>query len=390
MCIEKSLHEQYTDTKNGSKFLLADDIDTYLERYRDQGLLRSLKNEKYDKKRYLNFSSNDYLALSSDVEALNYGFQAALHYGTGSTGSRLLSGNHDIFYEFEKTIAKNKQTESALIFNSGYIANLSVISAFSALGYQLIFDKLNHASMYQGADLKTLKRFKHLNYEQLEDILKNTPGKKVIASETVFGMDGDKADVEQLIRLSEQYDAVLYLDEAHATGLYGKDGYGLSTDYQFDSERTVIMGTFSKALASSGAYVACSAKFKEFLIQVSKGFTYSTALSPFCIAVAWYNWDRMPSSIWEFRRNFLQDTAKFLRIELRNAGIKFVGRDTNIVAITYDDVDEMLKDHEKLLQNDIITSAIRRPTSPTPRIRIAVNAAHTYTQVSRIAEILKK
>lgn len=366
-------------------------IDAYLEDLKQHNLLRQLTAYDADSE-YLDFSSNDYLALSHNVESINAGICAVQRYGTGSTGSRLLSGNKRIFDEFERTIAIDKHMESALIFNSGYIANLSTIAALQALRYQLVFDKLNHASMYQGAyfqhsDLKHLLRFNHLDYEHLEEILrKNNSTEKVIVSETVFGMDGDIADLHQLIHLAEKYNALLYLDEAHATGLYGNHGYGISTNFDFDVSRTIIMGTFSKALASSGAYVACSQKFKEFLLQISKGFIYSTALSPFCIGVAQHNWKMLPQLNKE--RKELIAKASYLRKKLVTNGYKCIGNKTNIVPIVYDDTAKMLDDYRKFRDQKIITSAVRRPTSPTPRIRIAVNVSHSYSDMDRLAETL--
>ena len=361
------------------------DLDQYIDQLKSQSLYRELPKFSGGA---LDFSSNDYLALSHNQESIQAGIATAQQYGTGSTGSRLLSGNKSIFEAFEYQIAKDKHFESSLIFNSGYVANLSVISAFASFGYTLIFDKLNHASMYQGADLKSLKRFKHLNYDDLQKILENTPGKKLIASETVFGMDGDIADIEKLAELADKYNAILYLDEAHATGLYGSHGYGLSTKFSLNPETTIVMGTFSKALASSGAYVSCSQKIKNFLIQVSKGFIYSTALSPFCIGVAKYNWKLLP--LLNDERSRLLQNADKLREMLSAEGYSCGGYNTNIVPILFSSTEHMLQMHKKLKNTGIITSAVRRPTSPTPRLRIALNALHSDDDLINLKEALSK
>lgn len=370
----------------------------YLDKLKSESLFRRLSQFHG-----IDFSSNDYLSLSKNSESLEAGVRAAKKFGTGSTGSRLLSGNKAIFESFEKQIALDKKFQNALIFNSGYVANSSVISAFASMGYLLIFDKLNHASMYQ-YDLKNtnfrknsfssefnfeLKRFPHLNYEKLEEILekyKNYP-KKLIASETVFGMDGDKADIKILSELARKYDAILYLDEAHATGLYGEKGYGLSTNFELDPLSTIVMGTFSKALASNGAYVACSDLFKDFLIQVSKGFIYSTALSPFCIGVAQHNW-KMVSSLDNVRREIFVKSDYF-RNGLESAGLEYIGHNTNIISVVFDSTEIMLETHKNLLNKKIITSAVRKPTSPTPRLRIAINAHHSYEDIDLLLENLK-
>jgi 8-amino-7-oxononanoate synthase len=354
-------------------------------------LYRSLK--KYDTalERSLNFSSNDYLSLSNNEDSIAAGCKAAKTCGSGSTGSRLLSGNAEIFEKFEGLISVDKKFESSLIFNSGFIANVSVISALCIPETILIFDKLNHASMYYGADpaKSKLVRYKHLNYDELEGILKKHDSckNKVIASETVFGMDGDTADLGALSYLSQKYGAVLFLDEAHATGLYGKNGYGLSTDFQLDPDLTIVMGTFSKALSSSGAYVAGRQLTKEYLINKSRGFIYSTALSPFCIGTAMYNWNLL-RTLGETRRRIIEFSDNFRR-DIFELGYKTTGSGTNIVSIVFDDVDEMFRVNEKLLENGVSASAVRPPSSPTPRIRFAVTAAHTKEDLNFVMELLK-
>jgi len=355
------------------------EIEEYLNSLKSDGLLRTLSNNVG-----IDFSSNDYLGLARNQESLNAGILAAQQFGTGSTGSRLLSGNQAIFVEFEKEIAKALKFEDALIFNSGYVANLSVISSFVAMDYLIIFDKSNHASMYHGAQNGRLERFNHANYERLESILKkhrDNP-KKLVVSETVFGMDGDIADVRTLSYLAKKYNAVLYLDEAHATGLYGKDGYGIASEFELDKQSTIIMGTFSKALASNGAYVACSSKFKNYLIQVSKAFIYSTALSPFSIGVARYNWSNLPN--FESIRKNVFEKSKYAMELLQNNKIEYFGHGTNIILLPYSSTEKMLDVHKKMLSQGIVSGAIRRPTAPTPRIRISINANHSYEDIDSL------
>ncbi len=199
-------------------------------------------------------------------------------------------------------------------------------------------------------------------------------------------MDGDIADLQRLSDLAHKYGAFLYLDEAHATGLYGKRGYGFSTNFNLDNDSIIIMGTFSKALASCGAYVACSKILKDYLIQVSKGFIYSTAISPFCVGVAQYNWRKLPD--FDDMRVEILKKSDYFRQELKKRVTKFLGKNTNIVAVTFGDTEEMLAVHERLLKKNIITSAIRRPTSPTPRIRLAFNATHSYEDINLLLDAL--
>lgn len=368
-------------------------IKEYIGELKSENLFRTLNRHDGG----VDFSSNDYLGLSWNVASMEAGMNAARRFGTGSTGSRLLSGNPQIFEDFESQIAKDKHAESALIFNSGFIANSSVISAFADAGYLMIFDKLNHASMYQfnfapvskSKKEPRLIRFGHLSYDQLDQILrdhKDNP-RKFIASESVFGMDGDIADVQRLSDLASKYGAMLYLDEAHATGLYGRNGYGITTTVDLNPENTIVMGTFSKSLASSGAYVTCANLFKEYLVQVSKGFVYSTALLPFCIGVAQYNWNLLPE-FGEVRKRILE-LSEYLRNGLSEIGLEYSGSGTNIVPIIFDSIKEMLGVHEELLKASIVTSAVRRPTSPTPRIKIAVNAHHSRKDIDNLLGVIK-
>lgn len=336
----------------------------------------------------VDFSSNDYLGLSQNPDIIEAGIDATQKYGAGATGSRLLSGNPDLFENFEEQIAHDKRTESALIFNSGFQANSGILECLSSKDTVVIFDMLNHASMYQGvfASGAKLKRFRHLDYAHLEEILKDISKEYtsvLIVSETVFGMDGDIADIRTLVDISAKYDALLYLDEAHATGLYGENGYGLSTNFNFDEEKTIVMGTFSKAIGSSGAYVACSAFIKDFLIQRCKSFIYSTALSPFCIGAAQKSWQMLPF-LGDLRKSIMQK-AKQARRVLNGAGYE-----TNIVPILFRTTEEMLAKKQSLLENGVIVSAIRPPTSPTPRLRIAINATHSNDDINKLIGILRR
>ncbi|MDR1332927.1 MAG: 8-amino-7-oxononanoate synthase [Holosporales bacterium] len=334
---------------------------------------------------YLDFSSNDYLGLSRNGDVIEEGIKAAYVYGAGSTGSRLLSGNKLIFEEFESIIANDKKTESSLIFNSGFQANAGVIDCLADKDTLVVFDKLNHASMYQGvfASSAKLVRYNHLDYDHLESILKNSNARDVIiASETVFGMDGDFADMRALIDLSDKFGVLLYLDEAHATGLYGYQGYGLSTDFEFDQQRTVIMGTFSKALGSFGAYVACSTLIKNYIIQKCRSFIYATAIPPFCIGASMAAW-KMLKSLEEVRKDLLA-AAEDLRRQLTASGLDVNGSGSNIIPIMCDNVESMIMMKERCLSSGIIVSGITRPTVPTPRIRIAITAHHSRDDIERL------
>ncbi|MBR1479777.1 MAG: 8-amino-7-oxononanoate synthase [Alphaproteobacteria bacterium] len=357
------------------------EISDYLELSRSELTFRMLPEYCEG---YIDFSSNDYLGLSKDTRVIEAGIEAAQKYGAGATGSRLLSGNFELFDAFEKQIAKDKGTEDALIFNSGYHSNAGILECLADKKTLVIFDKLNHASMYQGvfASGAKLLRFHHLDYENLEELLQqnvNSFPKIIVVSETVFGMDGDIADVATLSKLSHQYGALLYLDEAHATGLYGINGYGISTLFELDKSQTIIMGTLSKALGGLGGYVACSSMIKSFLLQKCKSFIYSTALSPFCVGAAAKSWEII-RTLDDARAELLR-RAQDLREKLGGAG-----KGTNIIPVLFEHTADMLMKRGELQGAGIIVSAIRRPTSPTPRLRIALSTRHSDEDVAKLLE----
>jgi 8-amino-7-oxononanoate synthase len=362
-------------------------IGDFVSNQEKQGLARTLpswNNSPCD------FSSNDYLALSRHETVIEAGCCAARLYGAGSTGSRLLSGNIPIFAELEDRIALGKGTKAALYFSSGFQANASLIKALANRDSVLLFDKLNHASMYYGAFASRAKlvRFEHLDYSCLEEQLKEHSSRRMlIASETVFGMDGDMADIGVLSSLAEKYGAFLYLDEAHATGLYGPDGYGLSTTCHLNPETTIIMGTFSKALGGSGAYVACSQLLKDYFVQTCGGFIYSTAPSPFCVGAAICSWD-LVKNMGNTRTRILE-LALMLRQHVKNAGYYVLGTETNIVPIVFQDVEKMVLNKDILQASGISVSGIRPPASPTTRIRFAVNAMHERANIEAVLRVLR-
>ena len=226
--------------------------------------------------RKIDFSSNDYLGLSQKKALLDAAMQSGHQFGVGATGSRLLSGNNPLFETLESRIAHDKGTQSALVFNSGFQANSTVLS--SLLDSRVLkakpivfFDRLNHASLYQAMFLSDaeLVRYKHLDCDHLSACLtryQHDTRPKFIVTETLFGMDGDILPLSRILELARAHRAFLYLDEAHAVGMTGPQGYGLSTTIQHDVP-CIVMGTLSKALGCSGAYVACDALVKDYLIN---------------------------------------------------------------------------------------------------------------------------
>lgn len=352
-----------------------------------------------NQKSYLNFSTNDYLGLSRHPKILEVATYALQEYGIGATGSRLLSGNNELFESLEIKIAQDKRTEAALIFNSGFQANFSALSALldpKVLGTKplVFFDKLNHSSLYQAIFLSNpeLIRYKHNDIDHLTSLLnkyKQDNRPKFIVTETIFGMDGDILPLQKIVTLSKQHTAFLYLDEAHATGIFGPRGYGLSTTVDLTNISCLIMGTFSKALGCSGGYIACNQIIKDYLINKAAGFIYSTANSPAVIGAASKAWDMIENLGTE--RKHLFSLSEILRNKLVDLEFNIGLSSSHIIPIILGSEELAIDLKEKLFHHRIIVSCIRPPTvlPGSSRIRIAVNTSHTEQDIDQLIKILK-
>ncbi len=227
------------------------------------------------------FCGNDYLGLSHHPRLIRAAQQALESEGVGSGASRLISGTSEIHEKLEKRTALFKNKESALVYTAGYLANLGVLSALAGQDDVIVMDKLCHASLIDGAKLSgaTLRVFPHKNYERCEELLAQCHDKKIfLVSDTVFSMDGDRADIQKLIQLKEKYQAFLILDDAHGTGVMGKKGRGATEG--FEDQIDVITGTFSKALGAIGGFAAMSSEIRQYLINKSRSFIFATSLPP--------------------------------------------------------------------------------------------------------------
>ncbi|MFN7835435.1 MAG: aminotransferase class I/II-fold pyridoxal phosphate-dependent enzyme [Burkholderiaceae bacterium] len=351
----------------------------------------------------LDFTSNDYLGLSRHPAVIDAACEYTRRYGAGATGSRLLSGNLPCFAELETAIAEAKGTEAALVFNAGYQANATVLAALTSPTVwqsepQLFTDRLNHASLHHACRLNGLRqiRYRHNDLAHLRDCLeKNAVADRprFIVAETVFGMDGDCVDMAALTALADEFGAFLYLDEAHATGLYGQHGYGLSSGWWrpagTTAHRGVAMGTFSKALGGQGAYIACSAAVRDFLINQCTGFIYSTAPAPASIGAALAAWRLVPQM--NATRAAVFAKADALRAACQTLGLNTGPSTGHIVPLIVGAVDaaEALRDH--LQTAGFSGSLIRPPTVPphTARIRIAIGAQHGAHDIAHLIESLR-
>jgi 8-amino-7-oxononanoate synthase len=361
-----------------------------------EGLHRLRKTRMFDPSRpgVLNVSSNDYLGLSRNPQCIARACEFAQAWGAGSASSRLICGTLPIHEALEAKLSRLKESEAALIMGSGFQTNASVLATLldrQALNAEpLVFaDKLNHASMHEGCRLAGVRqiRFKHLDLNHLESLLTKhagTPGPRFILSESVFSMDGDRTDVRALAWMADRFGAFLYLDEAHAVGVLGPGGLGLASGV--DIAQGLVMGTFSKALGSYGAYVCCSSTVREYLVNRAPGFIFSTALPPAALGAADAALDLILSMDKE-REHLLSSAARF-RNALHAEGLDTGQSDTQIVPVMAGEESRALQAMSALQDEGILAVAVRPPTVPPggSRLRISLTARHTTEDVDRLAE----
>lgn len=319
----------------------------------------------------LNLSSNDYLGLSQDPRLIAAAQEAAARWGVGAGASRLVVGHLALHEEVEARLAAFKGTEAAVIFSTGYMANLGALSALVGPGDTVFCDRLNHASIYDGIRLSgaTLARYPHRDVNRLEALLRKAgPGRRLMVTDSIFSVDGDLAPLRDLVDLKDRYGAVLMVDEAHATGVLGEKGAGLAEALGLTGRVEVHMGTFSKALGSLGGYVAGDRRLIDYLHNRARSFIYSTALPPpvlGAIAAALDLVVRGP----ERRAYLLQEAEKF-RQELRQAGFDTLGSETQIVPVLAGENARTLEFAAELRERGLMAVALRPPTVPPGQARV--------------------
>jgi len=329
----------------------------------------------------LNLSANDYLGLAQDPRVVEAAQAAAARWGTGAGASRLVAGHFALHQAVEQQLAGFKGVEAAVIFSSGYAANLGVISALAGPGDVIFSDRLNHASIYDGIKLSgaSLARFPHRDLERLEQLLHKTPGgkRRLIVTDSVFSVDGDLAPLTGLVALKERYGAWLMIDEAHATGVLGPRGGGLAEALGLTSRVEIHMGTFSKALGSLGGYVAGDRRLIDYLHNRARSFIYSTGMAPpvlGAIAAALEIVAREPQR----RAHLLEEAEKFRR-GLAGAGLNTLGSETQIIPVLVGENARTLEFAARLRERGLMAVALRPPTVPPgrARVRFSLSAAHS-------------
>ena len=347
---------------------------------------------KRDDKEYLMMASNNYLGLTFDPRVIEGAVKGAQQYGTGSGGSRLVSGTFPLFRELENALAKFKNTEKALVFNTGYMANVGTISAIADKNTIIFSDALNHASIIDGCRLSrgTVKAYSHCDVDELKYLLKqvNRNTRKLIVTDGVFSMDGDIAPLDKLYELSRDYNALLMVDDAHATGTIG-NGHGTAAYFNLEKEIDIQLGTLSKSLGSVGGYVAANSTIIDYLVNTSRSFIFSTALSPADIGASLTALQILETDATVLGR--LQANVNYMADQLLSMGIDATN-ETPIFPILIGSNEDTLAVSDYLYEAGIIGTAIRPPTVPIgeSRIRLTVTAAHDKEQINYVCQSLHK
>ena len=344
-------------------------------------------------KSLINFSSNDYLGLSKHPSLMLASQNYTKQYGTGSTASRLVTGTYDIHEKLEQKLAKVCGKEAALLFNTGFQANTTIIPSLVDQKSLVLCDRLVHNSILQGIFLSKArwKRYQHNDLSHLERLLKKAVllgyNRILIVTETVFSMEGDRSDVDGLIQLSQQYNTLLYLDDAHALGIMGEKGMGLTAN---KSGIDISLGTFGKAIGSFGAFITTSKLIRDYLINCCPGFIYTTALPPAVIGSIDAAIDLVPSL--DKERTYLGGRIDYLQNQLINLGYKVCNSISPIIPVIIGDEEKALNLSQYLETNGILATAIRPPTVPknTARIRFVLSSKHQPEQINYLISLLKQ
>lgn len=378
---------------------LESELADELGRLNENHLLREFKNiegaqspvVEIDGKPYINFCSNNYLNLSTHPKVVAASREAAEKFGTGGGASRHVSGNHALYEELEEKTAQFKGHESCLVFPTGYMANVGVLSALCGKNDVIFSDELNHASLIDGCRMSRAetKVYPHCDVNALEDLLKENKNakQKFIVTDGIFSMDGDLPPLPGIVELAETYDATLIVDDAHGTGTLGENGRGIAEHFGLEGKIPVVVGTYSKALGSLGGFVCASNTVTDYLKNKARSLIYTTALPPTVLAASCAAIDVAQEE--PLRREKLQQNAKLLRESLIKAGYNVGNSKHHIIPVIVGGTEETLTLSQKLFDNGILAVAIRPPTVPvgTSRIRFSVMAEHTVEQFSMFTAI---
>lgn len=341
---------------------------------------------------YLGFASNDYLGLANHPDVVAAFQQAATEYGVGSGASHLVHGHTHHHHALEEALARFIGRERVLLFSTGYMANMGVVSALAGRGHSVYQDRLNHASLLDAGIVSraNMTRYRHNDLAQLADLLANDKAKrKFVVVDGVFSMDGDIAPLPELAALCQRYDAQLMVDDAHGFGVLGQTGGGCAEHFQLSAhELPILVGTLGKAFGTFGAFVAGSETLIETLIQFARPYIYTTALPPAvaaasCASLALLQYDTQ-------RRDALHENIRYFREGAQAIGLPLMASQTPIQPIMLGDDASVLKAANYLRENGVLVGAIRPPTVPegTGRLRITLNANHSKSDIDALLVLL--
>ncbi len=348
-------------------------------------------------RRVLNLSSNNYLGLAAHPRVKEAAARAAQVYGCGSGASRLLCGNMSLHQTLEQRLAAFKGKEAALLYSSGYAANVGALSCLLSSGDYVFSDELNHASIVDGCRLSRARIgiYPHKDVAALGKMLHEarsaaTHSRRLVVVDGVFSMDGDVAPLPELVKLATRYDAILMVDEAHATGTVGPKGQGVAAHFGLEDRVTIVMGTLSKALGSQGGFIAASQDLVKFLTNHSRSFIFSTALAPPAVGAALESLSILEESPSLPER--LQSNATYIREGLRRLGFNILQSETQIVPIIVGEAAATMDMAGRLLIEGLLVSALRPPTvsKGSSRLRLSVMANHTKEDLDFALATLKK
>jgi len=376
------------------------DIQNELEQLKSNDMFRQISSIQKKEGEYvfvngeklINFSSNDYLGISTDKELVKEfieKYSNSSEFCFSSASARLLSGTSDIYSKLEKNLAHIFQKESALLFNTGFQCNLGVISSIISQGDVIFSDKLNHASIIDGMRLSgaAFFRYKHLDYDNLESLLikhRNKYKRAIIISESLFSMDGDFAEIDKLIELKKKYDALLMIDEAHAFCAIDDNCAGMSNYKDVD----IITATFGKALASFGAFVVASKSVIEYITNKARSFIFSTSIPP--VNIMWTNW--LLSEKWEYmqyRRTQLSTLVVKIHKLLKDLNIR-TASESQIIPIILNTPTQAGELAKNLENYGYFVLPIRPPSVPigTSRLRLSLTANMEYDRIKQLFELI--
>jgi len=344
-----------------------------------------------DNREVIMLASNNYLGLSTEQGIKEAVIRVIQKYGTGSGGSRLTTGNYDLHEQLERELADFKKTEDALVFNTGYMANVGVLTTVVGAEDVIICDKLNHASIIDGCRLSKAKLlvYKHGDLARLEKILKRASKyrRRLIVTDGVFSMDGDLAPLPEIVELAEKYQALVMVDDAHGTGVLGSKGAGTIEHFGLEGKIDIQIGTLSKALAAEGGFVAGSKELIDLLRNKARSFIYSTALAPATIAASLASLRYLQSHP-ELLNNLWRN-INLLKDGLEDLGYELLSSNSAIIPIMIGNTEQTMRLSKSLLEEGVLAPGIRPPTVPRgmSRIRVTVMANHSVADIKEVLEV---